>query len=124
VLLRLFAPVIPFATEEAWRWSNADSVHRAPWPTTEDLAARGEAGVELLELASLALTGIRRAKTDAKASQKTPVSSAVIAAPAAAIALLESAASDLRAVGRISELTFAEAELFEVLAVVLEDPAA
>ena len=48
VLLRLFAPVIPFATEEAWRWSNEGSVHVAPWPTTDELAARGEAGVELL----------------------------------------------------------------------------
>lgn len=120
VLLRLFAPVIPFATEEAWSWSNAGSVHRAPWPTVDDLAARREAGVELLELASLALTGIRRAKTDAKVSQKAPVASAVIAAPAAAIALLESVASDLRAVGRIASLTFVEAEQFEVLAIVLE----
>jgi valyl-tRNA synthetase len=122
VLLRLFAPVIPFATEEAWSWSNARSVHRAPWPTVDDLAARGEAGVELLELASLALTGIRRAKTDAKVSQKAPVASAVIAAPAAAIVLLESVASDLRAVGRIMTLTFVEAEQFEVLAIVLEAP--
>jgi valyl-tRNA synthetase len=122
VLLRLFAPIIPFATEEAWSWSNARSVHRAPWPTVDDLAARGEAGVELLELASLALTGIRRAKTDAKVSQKAPVASAVIAAPAAAIVLLESVASDLRAVGRIMTLTFVEAEQFEVLAIVLEAP--
>jgi valyl-tRNA synthetase len=120
VLLRLFAPVIPFATEEAWSWSNAGSVHRAPWPAVDDLAARRDAGVELLELASLALTGIRRAKTDAKVSQKAPVASAVIAAPAAAIVLLESVASDLRAVGRIESLTFVEAEQFEVLAIVLE----
>jgi valyl-tRNA synthetase len=124
VLLRLFAPVIPFATEEAWRWSNEGSVHRAPWPTTDELSARGEAGVELLELAGLALTGIRRAKTDAKASQKTPVSSAVIAAPAAAIALLESAASDLRAVGRIASLSFVEAGEFEVRDIVLAAPEA
>lgn len=124
VLLRLFAPIIPYATEEAWRWSNEGSVHRAPWPTTDELSARGEAGIELLELASLALTGIRRAKTDAKASQKTPVSSAVIAAPAAAIALLEPAASDLRAVGRIASLSFAEAEEFEVRDIVLAAPEA
>jgi valyl-tRNA synthetase len=122
VLLRLFAPVIPFATEESWRWSHDTSVHRAPWPSRDDLAARGEAGVELLELASLALTGIRRAKTDAKASQKTPVASAVIAAPAVAVALLESAAPDLRAVGRIAALTFVQADEFEVRDVVFEAP--
>ncbi|WP_173924074.1 valine--tRNA ligase [Agromyces sp. Marseille-P2726] len=120
VLLRLFAPVISFAAEEAWRWSHDGSVHLATWPTADDLAARGEAGVELLELASSALTGIRRAKTDAKASQKTPVARAVIAAPAAGITLLQSAASDLRAVGRIAELEFAEAEEFEVREIVLE----
>ncbi|MUN08297.1 valine--tRNA ligase [Agromyces luteolus] len=122
VLLRLFAPVIPYAAEEAWSWSNEGSVHRAAWPAVDELAARGEAGVELLELASLALTGIRRAKTDAKASQKTPVSSAVIAAPAAATAILASAEGDLRAVGRIADLGFAEAEALEVRDVVLEVP--
>jgi valyl-tRNA synthetase len=124
VLLRLFAPVIPFATEESWRWSNEGSVHLASWPSTDELAARGEAGVELLQLASLALTGIRRAKTDAKASQKTPVASAVIAAPAPAIALLESAASDLRAVGRIARLSFAEASEFQVRDIEFEAPEA
>ncbi|WP_430646426.1 valine--tRNA ligase [Agromyces sp. GXS1127] len=122
VLLRLFAPVIPYATEEAWNWSNEGSVHLAAWPSVDELAARGEAGVELLELASLALTGIRRAKTDAKASQKTPVASAVIAAPAAATALLASAEGDLRAVGRIADLGFAGADELEVRDIVLELP--
>ncbi|MGI9825186.1 valine--tRNA ligase [Agromyces sp. Marseille-Q5079] len=124
VLLRLFAPVIPFATEEVWSWSNADSVHHAAWPALDELAARGEAGPELLELASLALTGIRRAKTAAKASQKTPVTRAVIAAPAATIALLTAVASDLRAVGRIAELEFVEGDDFEVRDIELETPEA
>ncbi|WP_395243087.1 valine--tRNA ligase [Agromyces sp. MMS24-K17] len=120
VLLRLFAPVVPFAAEEAWSWSNDESVHRATWPTLGELAARGEAGPELLELAGLALTGIRGAKTNAKASQKTPVLGATIAGPAETIRLLESAAVDLRAVGRIAELSFDEAETLEVRDVELE----
>ena len=68
----------------------------------------------------LALTGIRGAKTNAKASQKTPVLGATIAGPAETIRLLESAAVDLRAVGRIAELSFDEAETLEVRDVELE----
>jgi valyl-tRNA synthetase len=52
------------------------------------------------------LTGIRRAKTDAKASQKSEVDSAVICGAPAEIALLTLAAADLKAVGRIHNLTF------------------
>ncbi|QAY73970.1 valine--tRNA ligase [Agromyces protaetiae] len=119
VFLRLFAPVIPFATEEAWSWSNEGSVHNATWPTVDELDARGEAGVELLELTGLALTGIRGAKTAAKASQKTPVVSAVIAGPEDAVRLLEAAAGDLRAVGRIAQLSFETAEELVVRDIVL-----
>ena len=36
-LLRLFAPVIPFATEEVWSWTHEGSVHLAPWPTADEI---------------------------------------------------------------------------------------
>ena len=104
VLLRLFAPFVPFATEEAWSWSNEGSVHTASWPVASDLPG-GDARV--LALAGQALIGIRRAKTDAKASQKTLVASAVIVATSEQLELLELAAEDLKAVGRIEELNFA-----------------
>ena len=104
VLLRLFAPFVPFATEEAWSWTHDDSVHRAAWP--EAVAGADGGNPELLRLASDALVGIRRAKTDAKASQKTPVKSAVITGPLDRLELLQLAEGDLKAVGRIDDLSF------------------
>lgn len=114
-LLRLLAPVLSFATEEAWSWFEAGSVHTAAWP--EKLGIEGDPAV--LAAASEALIGIRRAKTEAKASQKTPVSRAAIAAPAAKVEALRAAADDLRAVGRIAELEITEAEEFAVTAIEL-----
>ncbi|WP_130178829.1 valine--tRNA ligase [Cryobacterium sp. SO1] len=117
-LLRLFAPFVPFATEEAWSWSNDGSVHQAQWPTASGVAADADS-IALLDLASRALTGIRRAKTDAKASQKSAVESATIGGPDAEVALLAQVAADLKAVGRITDLTFVKADDLVVADIVL-----
>jgi valyl-tRNA synthetase len=117
VFLRLFAPFIPFATEEVWSWTHEGSVHAAQWPTpTIDHSPTG-----LLGVVGSALIGIRRAKTDAKASQKTEVLSAIVHAPAERLALLRLAADDLRAVGRIAELHFVEGPEIAVTDVVLAE---
>ena len=105
-LLRLFAPVLAFTAEEAWSWFNDGSVHTAEWP--EPLGIGGDPAV--LSAVGEALIGIRRAKTEAKASQKTPVTRMTIAAPSASVALIQLAEGDLRAVGRITEITYADAE--------------
>ncbi|WAB83772.1 valine--tRNA ligase [Microcella daejeonensis] len=115
VMLRLLAPVIPFATEEVWSWTHTGSVHTAAWPTVDELGPDSPTG--LLPLVSQALIGIRRAKTDAKASQKTPVARAVVAGPM----LLAEAASDLKAVGRIQVLDVVEAEGVSVLEIELAE---
>jgi valyl-tRNA synthetase len=109
-LIRLFAPVLAFAAEETWSWFREGSVHTAPWPTPTGI----DGDTAVLAAASEALIGVRRAKTEAKASQKTPVALAEITAPAETAAALRLAADDLRAVGRIAQLEINEGEAFAV----------
>ncbi len=118
VLLRLLAPVLPFATEEVWSWTHEGSIHVAPWPTRSDLpTSAGTTG--LLPAVSEALIGIRRAKSDAKASQRTPVTHAVLAAPSTQLGLLEQAARDLADVGRIERLELVAGDALEVRSIEL-----
>ncbi|WP_405217489.1 valine--tRNA ligase [Agrococcus sp. Ld7] len=120
VQLRLLAPFLPFATEEVWSWSHDGSIHVAAWPEPSELGD-GLSATGMLATVGQALIGIRRAKTDAKASQKTAVASAVIAVPEALREHLEAASADLRAVGRISELSLVEADELAVREIALED---
>ncbi|WP_403024434.1 valine--tRNA ligase [Salinibacterium sp. GXW1014] len=116
-MLRLLAPFLPFATEEVWSWTHESSIHAAAWPAPRS----SEAPTGILPTVSAALIGIRRAKTDAKASQKTPVTSATIVAPEGQLSLLRLAADDLKAVGRIAELSFVAGEELAVTDIVLEE---
>ena len=117
-LLKLLAPVLPFATEEAWRWSHAGSVHAERWPEQSGLGG----DPTLLAAAGEALIGIRRAKTDAKASQRTPVASLTISGPEASVRRIELVADDLRATGRIGEVRFEVAgEAVQVSEVVFQE---
>jgi valyl-tRNA synthetase len=100
VLLRLFAPFLPFVTEEVWSWWHTGSIHLAAWPVASDLAGGGDPA--LLDDLAAALIGIRGAKSQAKVSMKTEATRAVIAGPEEALSRLFAAEDDLRAVGRIS----------------------
>lgn len=110
-LLRLFAPVLAFAAEEAWSWFHDDSIHAAAWPEPRGI----EGDPAIVRAVSDALIGIRRAKTEAKASQKAAVARLVLGAPAEAAASLRLAEGDLKAVGRIEELSIVEAETIRVV---------
>ncbi|MGP9694509.1 valine--tRNA ligase [Brachybacterium sp. AOP25-B2-12] len=106
VLLRLFAPVVVFATEEVWSWWREGSVHTQPWPDAAPLreAAAGTPA-ELLSTLSDLVVAVRRIKSDAKVSQKTPILRATLSLPAARAELAEAGRSDLTALGRIEALT-------------------
>jgi valyl-tRNA synthetase len=124
-LLRLFAPYIPFATEETWSWFQSGSVHRAEWPTADALGdAAGEATPLVLTATSRVLTGIRRAKTSAKVSQKAPIARAIVTAPEEELWAIEQAAADIRAVGRIVDLQFVPGDELSVEVELGDEPSA
>ncbi|MFC0503367.1 valine--tRNA ligase [Micromonospora costi] len=106
VQLRLFAPVLPFVTEEVWSWWRYGSVHRAPWPTTYEVgrAIEGEGDPELLRIAGDALSQVRRAKSERKLSMRAEVPLAEALGPAAQLEKLTLISDDLRAAGRIGKL--------------------
>jgi valyl-tRNA synthetase len=105
VLLRLFAPFLPFACEEAWSWWQDGSVHRAAWPDAEPLRAlAGGADPGLLDAASAAIAAVRKAKTEAGMSMRTPVRALVVTAPRDHLTLLAGAADDVRAAGRVEHI--------------------
>jgi len=113
VQLRLFAPFMPFVTEEVWSWWKPGSVHHAAWPTTSELPTGGDA--VLLDDVEAALIGIRGVKSNAKVSMKTELASVTITGPEASLAHLRDAEADLRAVGRIvSPITWAAGDALAV----------
>ena len=104
-LQRLFAPMLPFVTEEVWSWWKDGSIHNAPWPTAGELGATGD---DILDPVCEVLAVIRRAKTEAKTSQRTPVTNATVTADAAYIAAVKLGQADLIDAGTVEKLVFAE----------------
>ena len=105
VQLRLFAPFLPYVTEEVWSWWQAGSVHRAAWPLTAELDSAATGGeIDLLGAVGEALAAVRGAKTAAKVSMRTEAASAVLTGPAELIRLVRTAEGDLKGAGRITSL--------------------
>jgi valyl-tRNA synthetase len=99
---RLLAPLLPFATEEAWRWSHDTSVHAADWPTPVGIGAD-----DVLDPVLEVLAQVRRAKTEAKVSQRAVAERVNVAAADATDAVraaLSAGEGDLRNAGSITEL--------------------
>lgn len=94
--IRLFAPFLPFATEEVWSWYRTGSVHRAAWPSAEPLreAARG-ASPEILRVAGEALTVMRKAKSENKVSQRTSFAWVTLGLPQEDVPYLKATERDL-----------------------------
>ena len=110
-LQRLFAPLVPFVSEEVWRWWNDASVHTATWPVRgELLAGCGDTADHEANLEAICsvLAAVRRAKTEAKVSQRAEVSELVVTGPDSATTAVRAAMVDLRFAGSVLNHTINE----------------
>ena len=90
------------------RWSYDDSVHSQSWPTPTG----GGGDAALLEPISEALGAVRRAKTEAKVSQKAAVALIAVRAPAEQHDHLRAGERDLCAAGSIAEVRYEVSDAF------------
>jgi valyl-tRNA synthetase len=101
-VLRLFAPFLPFVTEEVWSWWQEGSVHRAAWPDPAEVRpGPGQGDPALLASASGAIAAIRGAKSGARVSMRAPVRSLVVAARREHLDALAAVLPDIQAAGRV-----------------------
>jgi valyl-tRNA synthetase len=125
-LLRLFAPHLPFVTEEVWSWWQEGSVHRTPWPDAKEFGTvteGAEADPAIYAVAADVLGEIRKAKTSQQKSLRAEVDLAVVRDTAERLHALEPALADVREAGRVRALELLEADEFAVEVDLTEDAA-
>lgn len=110
IQLRLFAPFLPFVTEEVWSWWHPqaqDSVHRASWPSATELPdLPPEHDQRLLNDAAVVLSAIRGAKSQANVSQRSQAKTVLVSGDTEAVGRVALVADDLRAAGHVLDLMF------------------
>jgi len=115
-LLKLFAPFLPYVTEEVWSWWQEGSIHRSRWPASDPLrsAAGDDADPLVLTMAADVLTEVRRTKSESKRSMRAEVNHATVTDTAERLAAFQQAADDVKAAGVIGELTTTVGDTFAV----------
>lgn len=109
-LLKLFAPFIPFVTEEVWSWWQEGSIHLQAWPKSSDIITNKNISTDSLDNVTYILGEVRKVKTENKQSMKAEVKSLEIWANAAVIAQVKNAQKDLIAAGNIKDLKLTETD--------------
>jgi valyl-tRNA synthetase len=121
-LLKLFAPFLPYVTEEVWSWWREGSIHRSAWPEAEPLrTVAGGADALPLRVAADVLTEVRRAKSEAKRSMRTAVDRVVVTDTDERLAALGLVAEDVEQACVITELVLQPGEAFSVEVVLAPD---
>ncbi len=101
VLLRLFAPVVPYVTEEVWSWmfaeeTNHPSIHKATWPSRDELSrVPAPTQPEALEYGRACMFAINKKKSESGASTGRVVERMTLAMNAKTHAIISAIKSDV-----------------------------
>jgi valyl-tRNA synthetase len=125
VMLRLFAPFLPYVTEEVWSWWREGSIHTAAWPTAEELTSLlADNSMETAQVdqrtyswATDVLFEVRKQRSEAKQPLKVPITQVTVKAEAAAVALMPIVDADLRAALRVQAFATSVGEPREIVVV-------
>ena len=108
-LLRLFAPFLPYVTEEVWSWWKEGSIHRAAWPSTAELDdATAGADPAVYDAAAWVLGEVRKAKALAKLSLRAEAERVIVHAPEEQQKLLRDVERDIREAGNVAAIEYVE----------------
>jgi len=117
VLVRMFAPYLPYITEEIWSWNYAsdadmhESVHKSPWPTIEEFAiVPPPQRSDSYAVTVAVIDAIRKAKADAQLSMKAEVERAAVTGSAETLETLRATQADIQRMLHVGEMDLIEGE--------------
>jgi valyl-tRNA synthetase len=102
VLLRLFAPFLPFVTEEVWSWWQEGSIHTSRWPSREELeeliadTSGRQMDQRTYVWATEVLFEVRKQRSEAKQPMRVPITRVRVQAERDVIELMPQVEADLR----------------------------
>jgi valyl-tRNA synthetase len=116
VVTRLFAPFLPFVTEEIWSWWKDGSIHAAAWPSRlelESVADDNSAETRRIDeraydWATGILAEVRKNRSEAKQPLRVPISRVFVRADAETAALLPLVEADLKTALRVRTFEVAQ----------------
>ena len=123
VMLRLFAPFLPFVTEEVWSWWQEGSIHLAPWPTAGEIEsliadnaeATRQSDQMAYDWATEVLFEVRKQRSEAKQPLKVPITKVTVKAARAHLDRMPVVEADLRSALRVQAFELSVGEPREII---------
>jgi valyl-tRNA synthetase len=122
VLLRLFAPFLPFVTEEVWSWWQSGSIHQSQWPSVAELESLVPVSVPEDEwhtsdgavykwATEVVLFEVRKRRSEDKQPLKVPITKVAIKADPASLSHMNELEADLKSALRVQAFECTPSEL-------------